>query len=481
MNVRAIGVGLLAVSLLAPAISAAQAPQRATDRRIEEIVNDIRPAVHVRGRIETPITLAADMAAHHVPAVSIAVIDGGRLAWTRAYGLADEADGRRATPDTLFQAASVTKPVTATAALQLVQEGKLGLDLDVNAQLKSWKLPPSPFTVDRPVTLRDLLSHTGGVTVHGFSGYETDARLPNAVQILQGAAPANSPPVGVDHRPGTAWNYSGGGFTIVQLLMTEVSGRPFDEVMQQRVLTPLGMTASTYSQPLPVARRAMAATGYRSDGAAIAGRYHVYPEMAAAGLWTTPSDLTRWVTEIQRAYAGQSSRLLNKAMARAMLTPGLGGWGLGVEVAGSGDTLRFQHGGSNEGFRSSLVGFAKGGRGVVVMTNGDDGGVVADALIRAVSKAYGWKGLEPRTVVAVPMTRSELAAISGRYGPALMTLAPTNDALLLTTNGVQRELVPEGNDRLVALLTGTEFRLIRNAEGRITDLVTPQGKFARAP
>ncbi len=329
------------------------------------------------------------MVRNHVPAVSIAVTRGGEIDWAEGYGVREAGGRDRVDEKTLFQAASISKPVTAAAALRMVEAGKLSLDENVNERLRSWKVPENGFTAKRPVTLRELLSHSAGLTVHGFPGYAEGAAVPTLVQILNGEKPANTEPIRVDIEPGTKFRYSGGGYVVAQQLMTDVSAAAFPELMRKLVLAPAGMTSSTFEQPLPQDRRAQAAVGHRSDGKPIGGQWHVYPEMAAAGLWTTPTDLARFAIEIRRAYKGLSDRLLSQAMAKAMLTRQLGDYGLGCALPSAG-VFRFQHGGGNEGYRCFLVLSVETGDGVAVMTNGDAGDVVFNAIIAAIGAAYGW-------------------------------------------------------------------------------------------
>lgn len=233
------------------------------------------------------------MAALHVPGVSIAVIHDGKIEWANGYGVVS-LGGAPVTPETLFQAASISKPLTAMAVMHLVQTGKLNLDTDVNLYLKSWKIPSNSFTEKTKITLRELLSHTAGMTVHGFPGYASDATLPTLLQVLNGAKPANSPAIYADIAPGSEWRYSGGGFVIAQQLLLDTTGKPFPAFMKETVLIPAGMSHSTYEQPLPRSRMTEAAMPYRSNGQPTPGGPHVYPEMSAAGLWTTPSDLAHF-------------------------------------------------------------------------------------------------------------------------------------------------------------------------------------------
>jgi CubicO group peptidase (beta-lactamase class C family) len=276
------GVALCATIV---ATLSAQTPA-ALEQRIQRIENSIPPAVVVKGDPPSTVKLADRMAALHVPGVGIAVIHNGKIEWARGFGVT-RIGGPPVTPDTLFQAASISKPVTALAVLHLVQAGKLDLDRDVNQYLKTWKIPDNRFSGTK-VTLRELLTHTAGLTVHGFAGYASDAPLPTLVQVLNGEKPANSPPIVVDTEPGTVWTYSGGGYVVTQQLLQDVTGQPFPKLMRDSVLDPIGMTKSTYEQPLPASRMAEVSIPYQAEGQPVRGGPHVYPEMAPAGLWTTP-------------------------------------------------------------------------------------------------------------------------------------------------------------------------------------------------
>lgn len=479
---RALLAGLLLLGLPAPA--PAQTPDGEVAARIERVERGILPGVRIRGRETPPSTIEERLRLYGVPAVSVAVIHDGRIEWARAWGLADVESGRRATPETLFQAASMSKPVAATAALRLVEAGALELDADVNRKLTSWKVPENALTARSPVTLRRLLTHSAGLTVHGFPGYAPGTPLPSVVQILDGAGPANTDPVRVDVEPGSAWRYSGGGTTVLQLLLTDVTGERFPELMRRSVLEPLEMRSSTYEQPLPPERAAEAATAYRAGGTRVEGGHHVYPEMAAAGLWTTPSDLARWILGIQGALAGRPGSLLSRETAEAMLTPGVGGWGLGPSLEGEGDSRRFSHGGANEGFRGMLVGFARQGEGMVVMTNSDRGGPLATEVAQAVAREYGWEGIAPREIVPVALPPAVLAALAGRYAGDGMEIALRVEGglvLLREPDGDEVELVPTGESALAIATSAAPVSVERDPSGRVIALVVAGTRFERLP
>jgi CubicO group peptidase (beta-lactamase class C family) len=330
---------------------------------------------------------------HHfgVPGASVAVIHDYKIEWAKGYGVADRQTGAPVTRHTLFQAASTSKPVAALAALKLVERGVLHLDDDVNHQLKAWKVPANQFTREHPVDLRSLLSHTAGITVHGFGGYSVRERLPTLRQILDGVKPANSPPIRVDKVPGKGFRYSGGGTLIVQRLAMDVTNEPFPAVMQSLVLNPIGMASSTYEQPLPKHLRAKAASGHDDKGHPIPGKSHIYPEMQAAGLWTTPADMARYMIELQLANEGRSEKVLHREMINKMLTPQNGGpAGLGPFLTGAGAGRRFSHNGANAGFRCNFVGLLNRGDGAVVMTNSDLGDPLIGDLFKSIATVYGW-------------------------------------------------------------------------------------------
>ncbi|HEX5435701.1 MAG TPA: serine hydrolase domain-containing protein [Gemmatimonadaceae bacterium] len=361
-------------------------------RAVEE---SLLPATVVAGETVPSYSIRDRMEHYSVPGMSIAVINDGKVEWASGYGVKRVGSSDSVTTSTRFQAASISKPVAATAALRLVEEGRLDLDGNVNDRLRSWRVPENQFTAKQPVTLREILSHTAGLTVHGFPGYAAGDAVPSAIDVLDGKG--NTAPVRVNMVPGTRWRYSGGGYIVAQVLMQDVTGEPFATLMKRLVLDPLGMTQSTYVQPLPERLSDSAAVAYRSDGDAVEGRWHTYPEQAAAGLWTTPSDLARFALGIRAAYLGEAGAILKQATAREMLTEVMGGYGLGVAVEGAGDSLRFSHGGANEGYRAFFVLHPITGDGVAVMTNSDNGYALCMEVIRAVARVYGWPDFRPES------------------------------------------------------------------------------------
>lgn len=443
--------------------------------RAAAVESRILASIQVEGRPEAAFTLTERMEHYGVPGVSVAVMNGGRIEWARGYGVASVETGAPVTERTRFQAASISKPVAAVAALQLVEEGLVDLDTDVNEYLTSWQVPPSDASNGEPVTLRRLLTHSAGLTVHGFPGYAAGEPVPTVIQVLDGSGPANTDPVRVDLEPGSEWRYSGGGYTVMQQLVEDVRGQPFAEVMRERVLDPAGMAGSTYEQPLPEGLRAQAATGYRSSGEPVTGNWHTYPEMAAAGLWTTPSDLLRYAAQIQQARGGEPDRVLSKATVDEMLTVNRDGWGLGPGLRPEPDGLRFSHGGANEGFRATFVAFADEGRGAAIMTNSDAGGALASEILLGIAEVYGWAAPRPRTIREHPMTESEIEGIVGRYRvenppPDIpVEVLRDGDGLVLSTGGFTPDarLIRTGETSFVQWETGREIEVEWDERGRV--------------
>jgi CubicO group peptidase (beta-lactamase class C family) len=410
-----------------------------------------------------------------VPGASIAVIEGNRVAWARGVGVREAEKSAPITPATLFQSASISKPVTATAMLRLVERGALQLDADVNRYLTSWKVPESDLTKKEKVTLRRLASHTAGLTVHGFQGYAASEPRPTLIQVLNGEPPANSEPVRVDIVPGSTMRYSGGGTVVMQQVLIDVTGKPFPAVMQELVLGPAGMSQSTYEQPLPPALAEGAARAHNA-GEPVPGGWHIYPEMGPAGLWSTPTDVAKWAIHIADARAGRGTTLLSQAMATQMLTAKENEAGLGPFVGGSGRGFYFGHGGVNEGFQSELVMYPELGVGAVVMLNGVTSPLLMKEILLALAAEYGWSEHGPTRVAVVELAPAAAAGLTGSYvlriGPGIPAEV-RQEGGKLTLHAPQipvEELLPESDTSFVTSTMGWRVTFKRDASGRATGL-----------
>ena len=384
--------------------------QEDVEERISRIFRDLRPGMPFSGLTAPPCPLSERMADGAAPGASVAVIDHFDVAWARGVGKRTIGVANVVSQGTPFQAGSISKPVFALAVMKLVEAGSLDLDADVNDYLKSWKVPANDGWRPR-LTLRQLLSHTAGTTVHGFAGYPAAGPWPTMSQVLQGLPPANNQPIIVDLLPGMQVRYSGGGTTIAQQVVVDVTERSFPDLMRELVLAPLGMSASSFEQPSPAVLRGEAAMAHTWNAVQTPGGYHVYPEMAAAGLWTTAADLASLGADLLRTLRGDSSRLgLRRETIADMLRPQLRNQkidqdfaGLGWFCAGDGKEFRFGHGGMNEGFTAEMRLFPAVGQGAVVMLNSLQGWFLRSELLDAIGREYQWP-VTQSSPTPIPMT-----------------------------------------------------------------------------
>jgi CubicO group peptidase (beta-lactamase class C family) len=341
---------------------------------------------------EDPADIASWMELYDVPGASIAVINDFAIDYVEVHGVKSESSGEPVTESTLFQAASMSKTVSAVAVMSLVQDGVVSLDVAINDYLTSWTLPDNALQDRENVTLRRLLSHTAGTTVSGFRGYRYTEPLPTLVQILDGEPPANSPPVRVTFVPGSDWRYSGGGYEVMEQAIRDVTGTTYPDFVRERVLEPVGMASSTYEQPIPPSLRASAASGYYADGTPVPGGHHIYPEMAAAALWTTSADVARFLIELQLSLRGESNRVLSRESTELLLTEVRNHYALGINLWTLHGQPYIGHSAANDGFRGRMVAHMTQGNGVIVLTNSDNGNLLADAVIELIGKREGWTG-----------------------------------------------------------------------------------------
>lgn len=443
---------------------------------MEAIEEGLLPPVVIKGEPAPSMLLSERMDHYNVPGIGIAVVNHCELDVVTCYGTRRAQSDTPITPDTLFQAASISKPVAAMAALRLVQEGKLELDQNVNEVIRSWKIPESVLTFDEKVTLRRLLSHTAGMTVPGFDGYPLGEEIPTILEILDGRSPANSAPIRVDLVPGSRYQYSGGGYVVAQQMLCDVTSVSFPDLMEELVFRPLGMRNSTFLQPLPKEEAPRAAEGHSIRGEPISGGWHVYPELAAAGLWSTSTDLALFLIEVITSTKGHSNEILSHKMIQEMLQAqgGYGTWGFGMGFlrAGEGSTAHVTIGGSNQGYRSNMVAFLETGQGAVVMTNGEGGEDLSNEVLRSIAHIYRWPALGPieKTVVDVdPLALEQFVGdyILADYPDFPINIKAEKNILVLNTaaDGETRDLHPESETHFFSTASTREYTFIRDDQG----------------
>jgi len=454
---------------------------------IETIENHLLPSVLIEGEPLEEFNILERMEKYNIPGVSIAFLNRGEIVWAKGYGYTNADSTRVVDEKTLFQAASISKPVAAMAALSLVEEGKIGLDEEVNQYLVDWQVEENEHSETEKVTLRRILSHSAGLTVHGFGGYEYDDEVPDIFQVLNGEKPANSGRIFPDTTPGNIYRYSGGGYTVMQKMLTDITGLEFHEIIDERVFSKLGMTSSTYRQPLPEEFHENAASAHKQNGEMIEGRWHTYPELAAAGLWTTPTDLLKYAMEVQQSFAGESKLVLSQQMVSEMLTPRMNNHGLGPATGGSGDSITFSHGGSNAGFRCQFLAFTKLGQGIAIMTNGEMGGYLMGEILRSFSDIYQWSIYKPDLKTLWPLEEEDLLRFAGSYqlniqGQDLdieVTLLEDHLKAVQSWDDLTFEMFPESAYRFFNTEDGVSFDFEENQEGSLEMVIYQFGQEFR--
>ncbi|MEM6377955.1 MAG: serine hydrolase domain-containing protein [Bacteroidota bacterium] len=389
-----------------------QSDQELATKVEQQIENDLTLNLQFEGDPVEKYTLKDRMAHYNVPGLSLAVIKNGEVLFAKGYGVANTETNAMVDEETLFQAGSISKPVAALAALKLIEEGKMGLDTDINDHLTSWKVPESRFLQEEKVTIRRLLTHTAGMTVHGFPGYTQTDTFPSDVEVLNGEG--NTGAIFVDTVPGVINRYSGGGYTVMERAVEDQSGMDFASYMMEHILEPLGMSRSTYEQPIG-AQWSNISAAFDGGGNQYPGAWHNYPEQAAAGLWTTPTDLAKYMIAIQNTMVGNSNPVLSRDMVEKMLTKDPLGHGLGPGVRLAGDSLMFGHGGKNAGFTNNMNAWAYRGEGIIVMTSADRGRGLVREIERAVSEVMNWDLSPARIEKSIELSSEEISNRVGIY------------------------------------------------------------------
>lgn len=417
-------------------------------------------------------TLADRMKSNHVNGVSIALIKDYKIEWAKGYGWADSAEQRPVTTNTLFQAGSISKSLNGVGILKLAQEGKLNLDSDINIYLRSWKFPYDSLSKGKKITIANLLSHTAGLTVHGFEGYEKGDAIPALIQILNGEKPANSKAIRSMYEPSLKSEYSGGGTTISQLILQDITGQPYDTYMWNNVLNPMGMSNSFYTQPPPADKENLLATGYYNDGKAVKGKYHIYPEQAAAGLWTNPTDLAKYIIETQLSLQGKSNKVLSPETTRLRLTPYIdNSAALGVFIIKKGNENYFNHDGSDEGFVATYYGSMENGNGAVVMANTDNGSLLSE-IVNSLAAVYNWKDFyTPKFKKVVTVNNEILESYVGNYKLHRDTLTVTleKEDLVIRLNSKTKYKIyfTSDTDFFMLEMAGSEQRFTKDKNKKI--------------
>jgi CubicO group peptidase (beta-lactamase class C family) len=455
-----------------------------TADRIERVIADLRPTTSLVHLQTVGYPLPDRMAHYATPGVGIAVIDGGRVAWQRGFGVRTSGHSDSVDTDTLFQAGSISKAIFALGAMRLVEQGRIALDDDIQQHLTSWRIPLNGTWSPR-ITLRQLLSHTAGTSVHGFPGYPASGPWPTLAQVLNGSPPANNLPVIVDLIPGLQAKYSGGGTTIAQLAITDLVGHPFPAIMGELIFDPLALQNSTFAQPLPPDLAARAATAHPWNGVPLPGRWHVYPEMAAAGLWTTAGDLVRIGCEFLRSLRGESSPLgLSPESAAEMLKPqlptdveGENFIGLGWFCAGKGDAFQCFHEGWDEGFVAGLWLYPAASKGAAIMINSNQGEPLMDEIKDAIAREYDWPNPDSH-VRDEPLSKAIAGVYRTEHG-IVCEVTTEGAALMVSVNNLPPALFVRKNAEFVSESVNASLEFLPSVGDATSVILRQFGKIFR--
>jgi len=453
--------------------------------RITSVENNLRKWTKIKGQPE--MTLEKRMKYYDVNGISMVVIKDFKIDWAKGYGWADSLTGRPVNNATLFQVGSISKAINGLAILSLVQSGKLDLYKDINEYLQSWKFPYDSLSKGKKISLANLLTHTAGLSGHGFPGYPVDDTIPSLIEILNGIPPANTKAIRSEFEPSLKYKYSGGGTTISQLIVQDVTQQPYHQFMRKTIFDPLGMKTSSYEQPPSVANKNLLATGYRSDGKAVSGNYHIYPEQAAAGLWSNPSELAGFVIEIQQSLLGKSNKILSKEMAANYVTPynskyvtpyGDEDVALGVFNRKVGNERYFTHDGSDRGFKAKFIGSVENGYGAVVIVNSDSREIIEE-VVNAIAFTYKWKDfLEPDKIV-VKVNSDILSSYTGEYlfENEPLSIVKEGDRVFVLVNKIKMQMWFTSDTDCFVLEQRAYTTFTKDAKGKVNGFLFKEEGF----
>lgn len=383
------------------------------DEHIESIESKLMPNQFLEGHLKTE-SIVEVMLQDNIPGVSMTFIDNGKIAWQRTYGYADLSTLSPITPQTVFAGASLSKPLTAVTAMQLVEAGKVKLDEDINRFLTSWQLPASEFTETEKVTLRHLIGHSAGVSNHVPAPYEVNEKTPTVTQMLTGKPPFTGPEITLFTTPGEQYKYSNPSYTIIQQLIEDVTETSFEAAVQSAIFNPLSMDNSSFKQPIPESLMTVRATGYSEDMTPYP--YQLFPFKGAGGVWTTPTDLATFTMTLIDDYHTQEGQLISQEMAAKVFARNPTRLGFKKHYVDGSEDIIFDHWGSIPGFTSYMVGSVQNKQALVIMTNSDDGFNLMAAIARTVAQHYGWEAIQPKVYQQHDIDSSQFPKFSGTFG-----------------------------------------------------------------
>ena len=434
-----------------------------------DLENGIRGQVKFMGEPERLSSVNEKMSEYSIPALSLAVINNGQIEWTAIYKNEDFPEVKNLDCASIFQAASLSKPVTFMAALRMHAAGEIDLDKNIQQYLNDFELPDGKQTAEHPVTFRNLFSHTSGITPGGYQGYAKDVTMPADLDVVRGATGVNSPPVEVITTPGERLAYSGGGYTLAELALQDIFNEQFSDIMETWILQPAGMTNSEFTQPLPDSAAVHVAKGYTYSGQVLEGGWRNHPEQAAAGLWSNATDMAKFLIEIYKAYQGQSS-IFSQSTIETIIGQERDGHVYGFILNRSGDDISITHYGGNSGYRTGMTISLTTGKGLVYLTNSDNGGALGNELLLSASQIYNWQHFKQTEVERKQIDPEILMELSGEYKwnnqiDLTITFDENSEQIsLIFPNGDEYELTPVSGEELdfIHPNTGVQISFIKD-------------------
>ncbi|PTB87280.1 hypothetical protein C9928_00730 [Pseudidiomarina aestuarii] len=464
-SMRMFTLALATVALNVPAAMA----ENSSESDVKAIESLLLPNQYLADQLTTQ-SIAEVMLKDNIAGVSMAFIDHGEIKWQRTYGYADLNTLQPVTPTTVFAGASLSKPLAAVTAMTWVEKGKISLDGDINEYLKSWQLPDSEFTETQKVTLRHLIGHQAGVNNHVPRPYGVDETLPTVTQMLAGEAPYEGPPASLFTTPGERYQYSNPGYTIIQQLIEDVSGVRFEAAVQDAIFKPLGLSSSSFEQPIPEALMARRASGYTEQLSAYP--YQLYPFKGAGGVWTTPTDLAHFVMTLIEDYHTGQDTLISQELAADMFARTPVRLGFKKHYVDGSDDIVFDHWGSIPGFTSYLVGSVEHQQALVIMTNSDNGFNLMAAIARTVAQHYGWQPTKPKVFQRVALAPEKLDAFVGEFGrpdgnEPQHAFQVRSEALHVAVDEEWAPLVAIGERTFIDPASNTTFQFLTDKAGEV--------------
>lgn len=421
----------------------------------------IRGKVKFMGEEDHFSSITDKMSDYQIPAVSLAIINNGEIEWSDIYKNPDFTGEQHLDSVSLFQAASLSKPVTFFAALRMHAAGEIDLDQNIQDYLKEFVLPEGKQTAENPVTFRNIFSHTSGINSGGYLGYEQGLLLPSDLDILKGGAGVNSPAIQVVMPPNETLAYSGGAYTLAELALQDLFEDEFENIMKKWILEPVGMKYSEFTQPLHDSISKQVAKAYSSSGKPIEGGWRNYPEQAAAGLWSNATDMARFLTEIYKAYHGKSA-VFSQSDIQTIISHERDGHVYGFLLNQVGDDVSITHYGGNAGYRTGMTISLKSGNGMVYLINSDNGGDLGNELLLSASQVYNWKHFKQTEVQRGQVNSERLKRLAGLYK------WNNQIELTITFNEVDNNIslhFPNGDAYKLIAIVGDELEFVHSNTG----------------